>query len=199
MSILILFGILSILIKKEQKLEKAKTELNYTEKSVFLENVFGTPVITEIIPESPARPMTKRLIKYIVIHETDNESPGAGAHNHATFLSKNNKSTTSWHYTVDDHEIYHHIPDNEIAHHAGDKIGNEYGIGIELCVNKDGNFEKTFENAAKLVASLIKEYNLTVDAITTHHDYTKKDCPHIILKENRLEEFKQKVDFYLTK
>ena len=42
----------------------------------------------------------------------------------------------SWHYTVDDHEIYHHLPDDETAYHAGDGMekngGNMNGIGIEM-------------------------------------------------------------------
>lgn len=174
-------------------------EPNYTEESVFPDNVYGIPVLTDIIPEGKARPTTKRLIKYIVIHETDNFEKGVGARNHATYLKNNNDSSTSWHYTVDDHEIFHHIPDNEIAHHAGDKEGNTYGIGIELCVNKDGNFDKTFDNGAKLVAYLLKAYNLNIDAIKTHHDFTGKDCPNNILKNNRLNEFKNKVEEYLSK
>lgn len=175
-----------------------KRVLSYTEKSSFPSDVYGTPVYTAIIDEGPARPMTKRKIKYIVIHETDNFIEGVGAHNHANFLSHNNTSTTSWHYTVDDHEIYHHIPDNEIAYHAGEKVGNEYGIGIELCVNADGDFDKTFENGAKLVAYLIKEYDLDITALKTHHDFSGKDCPHQILSNNRLSEFQSKVEYYLN-
>lgn len=178
--------------------ETAIKKLDYTEESVFPNNVYGVPVETEIIPEGVSRPTTKRLIKYIVIHETDNFEAGVGARNHATYLKNNNESPTSWHYTVDDHEIFHHIPDNEIAHHAGDKEGNTYGIGIELCVNKDGDFNKTFDNGAKLVAYLLKAYDLDIDAIKTHHDFTGKDCPNNILKNKRLDEFKNRVREYLS-
>lgn len=117
---------------------------------------------------------------------------GVGAKNHAKFLKNNISAGTSWHYTVDSKEIYHHIPDNEIAYHAANDIGNEYGIGIELCVNQDGNFNKTFENATKLVAYLLKEYDLTINDIKTHHDFSGKDCPHLILKAGRISEFKRK-------
>lgn len=173
------------------------TKVSYTEESVFPNEVYGVPVHTEIIEASIARPTTKRLIQYIVIHETDNVELGAGAHNHSDYLKENNETPTSWHYTVDDHEIYHHIPDNEIAHHAGDDEGNQYGIGIELCVNKDGNFNKTFDNASKLVAYLLKAYDLDISAIKTHHDFSGKDCPNGILKNNRMEEFKKRVELYL--
>ena len=172
------------------------TQVN--DSSAMPSEVFGVKVNTRLIDSgTSARPGNKRKIKYIVIHETDNNSKGADAENHAQFLSVNNKTSTSWHYTVDDKEIYHHIPDNEVAHHAATKDGNLYGIGIELCVNEGGNFEKTFENGAKLVAYLLKEYGLNVDAIRTHNDFSGKDCPHTILRDNRMSEFKNKVKRYM--
>ena len=88
--------------------EKSKNELKITETSAFPDNVYGVPVYTELIDEGIARPTTKRLVKYIVLHETDNFINGVGAKNHATYLKNNNESSTSWHYTNDDHEIYHH-------------------------------------------------------------------------------------------
>lgn len=168
-----------------------------TENSAFPEDVYGIKVITKLINEgTDKRTGEKRKIKYIVIHETDNEKKGANAKNHAEYQLNNNESSTSWHYTVDSKEIYHHIPDNEIANHAGTYEGNKYGIGIELCVNEDGDFEKTFDNAAKLVAFLLKEYNLDLEDIKLHHDFSGKDCPHIIINNNRVEEFIEKVEKY---
>lgn len=171
---------------------------NIEQSSVFPKEVDGVSIYTKLIDiNTSARPLEKRIIKYRVIHETDNFEKGVGAANHATFLENNNKSPTSWHYTVDDKEIYHHIPDDERANHAGDKEGNDYGIGIELCVNEDGDFNQTFDNATKLVAYLLKSYNLDISAIKTHHDFTGKECPHNILKNKRLGEFKEKVRYYL--
>lgn len=112
-------------------------------------------------------------------------------------MKENSDIKTSWHYTVDDKEIYHHIPDNEVAWHAGDKQkedgGNLNGIGVELCVNQDGDFEKTFTNATKLVAYLLKEYDLPLDAIKKHGDFINKNCPSSIIKNNRMGEFVRKV------
>lgn len=176
-----------------EKQETKKEEPAYTEKSCFPTEVYGVPVYTDLIESgTEARPGTKRKIKYIVIHETDNFENGVGAKNHAKFLKLNNTEATSWHYTVDDKEIYHHIPDNEIAYHAANEAGNQYGIGIELCVNKDGNFEKTFRNATKLVSYLLKEYGLTINDVRTHNDFSGKDCPYSILKAGRMDEFKSK-------
>lgn len=205
----IIFCLIKSFSKKEQETisqENSRDEneitvanmTEITEKSSFPTDVFGVPVHTELIESNTkARPGTKRRIRYIVIHETDNFDKTTGAKNHAQFLSENNMDSTSWHYTVDDKEIYHHIPDNEVAYHAANEIGNLYGIGIELCVNSGGNFEKTFNNATKLVAYLLKEYNLTIYDLKTHHDFSGKDCPHSILKNNRMDEFIEKVEKYM--
>ena len=55
---------------------------------------------------------------------------------------------------------------------------------------------QTFDNATKLVAYLLKSYDLDISAIKTHHDFTGKECPHNILKNKRLGEFKEKVRYY---
>lgn len=193
-----IFLIVLLIVNKNRFLDNSVLNGKKSVESVFPDNVLGTIVHTDLIYEGISRPMTKREIKYIVIHETDNKAPGSDAKNHAKFLKENNESTTSWHYTVDDHEIYHHIPDDEIAYHAGDKDGNKYGIGIELCVNTDGDFEKTFANAAKLVAYLLKSYNLSLESIKMHHDFSGKDCPHSIIENNRFKEFKKLVNYYLS-
>lgn len=176
-------------------------EPSYTLESALPDFVFGVKVNTELLStDSDGRPGHLRLIKYIVIHETGNSDNGANARSHSIFLNENSEISTSWHYTVDDNEIYHHIPDNEVAWHAGDRggPGNRNGIGVELCVNKDGNFNKTFDNAAKLVAYLLKEYNLDINAVKTHSDFTGKDCPETMLKSGRFDDFLRKVEGYLN-
>lgn len=148
-------------------------------------------IIEDIIPQKggKVRPGDVRQKKWIVIHETGNSSKGADAKNHSTYLknlAKANTTYVSWHYTVDDHEIYHHIPDNEIAYHASDGRveggGNMASIGIEICVNSDGNFDKARDNAAWLTAKLLKENNLTISAVKQHHDFAPdgKNCPQTI-------------------
>ena len=151
------------------------------------------PVMTDFLPEGTrARPGQKREIKYLVIHETDNTGTGANAAAHNSFIHQNanaGEGIVSWHYTVDDHQIYQHLPDNEEAWHSGDREGNHSSIGIELCVNADGNFDQTMENAAKLTAFLLKEYDLTIDDVKQHYDFNGKDCPLIIRQEGRWDEF----------
>jgi N-acetylmuramoyl-L-alanine amidase CwlA len=142
-----------------------------------------------IKPRTKARPGEVHTKRWIVIHETGNISPTAGALNHAKYikrLANENKTYLSWHYTVDDTNIIRHIPDNEIAWHAGDgRIstgGNMSGIGIEICVNRNSNFRVAVTNAAKLVAFLMKKHNIAVDHIKQHHFFNGKNCPFTIRK-----------------
>lgn len=68
--------------------------------------------------------------------------------------------------------------------HAGDKEkedgGNLCGIGVELCVNEDGNFESTFENGARLTARLLQIHHLELSAVKQHGDFIEKNCPQTI-------------------
>ena len=105
-------------------------------------------IIQDFIPKGrknrPGYPMTP---KYITIHETGSFGKGANAKAHAKYIKSDDAANrpASWHFTVDDTEIYQHLPLNENGWHAGDGesgIGNRQSIGIEICVNSDGNFEK---------------------------------------------------------
>ncbi len=195
--LLVVGGFLVIIVRSQKKQEESFWPKYAYYESVYPTQVYGVKVTQQIIPVSEnARPGIKRFIKYIVIHETDNYSKGANSKNHAHYLSYNNKTYTSWHYTVDDKEIYHHIPDDEVAYQAGNKSGNKYGIGIELCVNEDGDYDKTFDNGARLVAYLLNAYNLEIDAVKTHNDFNGKDCPHIMRKTGRWQEFLELVNTY---
>ncbi len=170
-------------------------------EAVEITDALGVSVRTMYVAEDNlARPGIKRDIKYIVLHETGNFSYGADAKKHALYLCYTNDTSTSWHYTVDDTRIYHHIPDDEVAWHASDRLestgGNLNGIGVELCVNEDGDFEKTFDNAARLTACLLESYHLDIDAIKQHADFTNKNCPANIRNSNRMDEFKEKVQYY---
>lgn len=122
------------------------------------------------------RPGSKNSCSYITVHDTGNKAAGADAKAHANYI-KSIKEKTSWHYTVDDREIYRHIPDCEKSYHTSDKFANENSIAIELCVNSDGDFEKTLSNAAWLVRELSGKYNIGKENIRRHFDWTGKKCP----------------------
>lgn len=174
---------------------------NYTVERPKVDSIDGIPLTVDLIPNgSEGRPGTKRTVQYVVIHETGNTDPGTGASNHARLLASGENGSTSWHYTVDDHEIYQHLPDNEVGWHCGDGRegpGNQTGIGIELCVNPEGDFDSTFDNAARLTAYLLEAYELTLQDVRQHYDFSGKDCPEQIREQNRWEEFLKLVQTYL--
>lgn len=131
------------------------------------------------------RPGKSNPAEYITIHETGNFSKGADAAAHASYVKSDSAANdyVSWHYTVDDHTIVQHIPDGETAYHAGDGEdgpGNNTSIGIEICVNPDGDFEKAKENAASLVRLLMSEHGLDIDHVVQHNHWSGKDCPYTI-------------------
>jgi len=168
-------------------------------QGVYLNQAGEIPIITDILPEDSAgRTAQQRHIRYLVIHETGNAKQGADAEAHNEYLhSKEQKNIAlSWHYTVDDHCIYHHLPDDETAYHAGERKGNLYGIGIEICVNKDGNYAQAVENAAQLCACLLYAYDLRLEDVKQHYDFSGKNCPEQLRKGDGWQNFLNLVEQY---
>ncbi|EON70281.1 N-acetylmuramoyl-L-alanine amidase family protein [Lysinibacillus sphaericus] len=115
--------------------------------------------------------------KYIVVHETDNTSVGADADAHARLQVNGNSRDASWHWQVDDKEAVQSFAHYWQCWGAGTYIGNNQGIQIEICVNSDGNYKKAVENAASLIAKIIKDENISIDNIVQHHYFSGKNCP----------------------
>lgn len=176
-----------------------------TELREAVAEVDAIPVITDFIPkETQERPGQERRIKYIVIHETGNAGRNADAASHNNYLHEEaDNQQKSWHYTVDANEIYYHIPDNEIAFHAGDGLekdgGNLNGIGIEMCINPENDYEQTLINTAKLTAMLLTAYDLEIDSVKKHEDFSGKHCPDLLLNAGRWDEFVELVEQELFK
>lgn len=73
----------------------------------------GLRIIQEFLPSgADNRPGGSNPDIYITIHETGNFARGADAAAHAAYLrgSSAQAAPVSWHYTVDDHSIYQHLP-----------------------------------------------------------------------------------------
>jgi len=120
---------------------------------------------------------------YITIHETANQSKGANAKMHAVLQV--NGFTASWHYTCGSDGIWQSYPDTVKCWHGGDGrqgIGNTQSIGIEICVNSDGDFNKAVNNAAELVKHLMKKHNIPKKNVIQHNRVSSygKDCPHFL-------------------
>src|SRR5690625_4706562 len=123
--------------------------------------------------------------KYIVIHETANTNRGANAQAHANLQSNGNSRQASWHYQVDDKDVIKSFEDTAQCWHAGNIYYNQNSIGIEICVNSDGDFKKAVDNAVKLTKHLMDKYNIGVDNVIQHNKTSGKDCPKYLRAGNK--------------
>lgn len=117
--------------------------------------------------------------EFIVIHNTAND---ATAEAEVAYMS-NNTAATSFHIAVDDKEAVQGIPLDRNAFHAGDGKngrGNRKGISIEICYSKSGGnkFALAENNAAVIVADLLKKYEWDISKVKKHQDFSGKYCPH---------------------
>lgn len=141
----------------------------------------SVPIKVDLLPKAK-RPGYKMAAKYITVHDTGNDSKGANAKMHNSYVH-NNAPNPSWHFTVDDKEIYQHLPLDENGWHAGDGTngkGNRESIGVEICMNKGGNRAQAEANAAWLCAKLIREVASLEPfpaCMKQHYDWNKKNCP----------------------
>ena len=117
------------------------------------------------------------LKKYIVVHETDNTNIGADADAHARLQINGNSRQASWHWQVDDQEAVQSFEHFWECWGAGTYIGNNQGIQVEICVNSDGDYVKAVQNAAALIAKIIKDENIAIENIVQHHYFSGKNCP----------------------
>lgn len=155
-----------------------------TQPSFFIE---GIPVYKDILSTSLKNyPGYAMQADVIVIHETENHDKGANAEMHSRYL-KNGAGgrEASWHFTVDDKQIYWHIPLDKTGWHAGDGRngrGNSRGIGIEHCENSDGDFKQTVLNGMALVRWIRKEVGKDLP-VEPHKKFSSfsKNCPSNIL------------------
>ena len=118
--------------------------------------------------------------EYITVHNTSNS---ATAQNEITYM-KNNNNATSYHVCIDEKYVIQAIPFNRNAWHAGDGTngtGNRKSIGIEIARSTSADqslFEQAEQNAAKYIATLLKQYGWTTAKVKRHKDWSGKNCPH---------------------
>jgi len=180
-------------------------------------------IIQNLLTVNPYSRSGKKLIsvKAIVMHWTGNPNVDALANrNYWEFLKDGKNGYASAHYIVGlNGNIIQAIPTDEMAYHCGTSKGytqyakekfreycinpilspNLVTIGIEMCpMDLQGHFNvATTDSAQKLVASLLKQFNLGVDDITYHSAIigtSWKKCPLLWVNEpSRFDEFKAHV------
>ena len=47
-----------------------------------------------------------------------------------------------------------------------------------MCINSDGDFNKTYQNTLDLVKHLMDKYNISIDKVVRHYDASRKSCPN---------------------
>lgn len=120
-------------------------------------------------------------IKYIVVHDTGNTDCGSNAISNFEYFESIHEPASSADFVVDDtNALQINGYGKSYAWHCGDGHGiygitNANSIGIEMCVNIDGNYVKTLQNTVKLIKSL-KE-NLPAAKLVRHYDASRKICP----------------------
>ena len=126
---------------------------------------------------------TEGKINYIVIHDTGNKGEGADANTHFNFFNGGDRQSSA-HYFVDDKQILRVIKDVDRSWAVGDGrdkygITNENSLNIEMCINSDGDFNKTYLNTLKLTKYLMEKYNIPLENVVRHYDASRKLCPNV--------------------
>lgn len=121
--------------------------------------------------------------KWITIHDTGNLGRGADAQVHANLQSRGNTRKASWHYQIDDKQVIQSFLDTTRCWHAGDGDGNgnSHSIGLEICINRDGNYRKAVKNTIELTKYLMKKYNIPASRVVRHRDWDGKYCPRQLM------------------
>ena len=171
------------------------------------------------------RPMTnpasslynkKAVHKWITIHNA--YSPGWGAkrlHEYVKSVACANRPA-SWHFSIDEKEVYQALPLDESGWHAGDYKsvanpgkGNTQSIGIEICdyamIQKppdEALFWQGVDHAARLCAHLIKTVPTLLtfpECLKQHNHWSGKNCPSFIrAKQGGWQEFIDMVGVHLN-
>jgi len=131
--------------------------------------------------------------------------------------ARGNKVYASAHYLVDDRTILQCLPDDEVGFHVGAKwhrykadafrlmrvaqplipssdSPNNYTIGIEMCVNADGDFDRMRANTIDLTRHLMQKYQIGRRDVLRHYDITGKDCPRMMLEQAIWSQFLDEVE-----
>ncbi len=157
----------------------------------------GVPLRVALLPPgAPNRPGYPLRVEWVTVHETANENAGADAEAHRRFVhAGGGPEGVSFHFVVDDREAEQLLPTTENGWHAGDGAagpGNRTSLAVELCVNRDGDWSRTQEHGARLVAAICRAFSLSPDRVVPHQHWSGKQCPRRLLASG-FEHFRQRV------
>lgn len=127
-------------------------------------------------------------IKYIAVHDTGNTGKGAGVDSHFNYFNSSDRGASA-DYFVDDKKIGMFVEPHNKGWHVGDGknkygINNNNAIGIEICINSDGDYNKAVSNTVDLVKHLMIKHNVPIDRVVRHKDASGKNCPNTMSSNN---------------
>lgn len=131
----------------------------------------------------------KEKIRYIVVHDTGNSSAGADAGSHFNYFNNGNRGSSADIFVDDTSVWYVNDYTKYYSWHCGDGKGrygitNSNSIGVEMCINLDGNYTETLKNTAAVVRELMEELNIPENRVVRHYDASRKNCPGSMNKGN---------------
>ncbi len=122
--------------------------------------------------------------RYIVVHTTGNTRRGADAQAHFEYWNSGNVGQSA-DFVVDDKGVLQ-INDytKYYTWHCGDGKGkygitNANSIGVEICVNEDGDLDRALEHAAEFLRKLKAETG--IENVVRHYDASRKNCPAALM------------------
>lgn len=134
-------------------------------------------------------------IQFIVIHDTGNDSPGAGAEAHKRYFLTTDRKASADFLVENDRVIKLNDYYKYFTWHCGDGHGkygitNSNSIGIEMCINPEANRQKTINTTIKLVYDLMEELKIRRTRVVRHYDASRKNCPGSMSSNNWAEWYK---------
>lgn len=90
-----------------------------------------------------------------------------------------------------------------MAWHVGDNktysdIKNTNSIGIELCVNSDGDYMQARQYTIDLTIAIMNKLNMNINQLKKHQDASGKYDPIIMLNNNLWDDFVSQVELGLN-
>ena len=120
--------------------------------------------------------------QYIVIHDTGNTGKGSNADAHFTYFNGGDRQSSADFFVDDKQVLLINDYTKFYTWHCGDGKGaygitNHNSIGIEICRNSDGDYDKAYNTTVELTRYLMKELGIPADRVVRHYDASRKNCP----------------------
>ena len=126
--------------------------------------------------------LKRETIKYIVIHDTGNPDEGADALMHYRYFNTVDRGASADFFVDSTQTIQVNDYNKYYTWHCGDGKGkygitNKNSIGIEMCINADGDYNTMLRSTIDLVKDLKAILDVPIDNIVRHYDASRKTCP----------------------